>query len=117
MPRAAIASGKRDKWVTIQQMPAEDAAEGSGVPSEVWTDLVSLWMSKHDQRADERFVAHQESAYYETQWGMPYRPDMDPDLLNVPKLRRLLCEGRVHNIRAASQIGRRDGIELITLAS
>jgi hypothetical protein len=42
---------------------------------------------------------------------------MDPDLVDVPKLRRVLFHGRIHDIVAANQIGMREGVELLTLAS
>jgi hypothetical protein len=41
---------------------------------------------------------------------------MDPDLLDVPKRRRLVYKGRTYDIVAAGQIGRNEGVELLTLA-
>jgi ribosomal protein S5 len=41
---------------------------------------------------------------------------MDPDLVDVQKERRLVVSGRIFDIRAATTIGRRRGIELVTLA-
>jgi hypothetical protein len=48
---------------------------------------------------------------------MYYRADMDPDLVDVPKARRLVFGGRVHDIAAAQHLGRREGIELSTKAT
>jgi hypothetical protein len=47
---------------------------------------------------------------------MHYRADMDPELIDVPKKRRLKFQGRVHNIVHAEHVGRKDGIELTTSA-
>jgi hypothetical protein len=77
-------------------------------------------MSRVDVRADERFAASQDSAFTETQWHLDYRPDMDPEAINVPATRRLLFtkHGRttVFDIRSAQLLANGRGIELITLA-
>jgi hypothetical protein len=72
-------------------------------------------MNRLDVRADERFAANQPGAFLETTWQMPYRSDMDPDLVDVPTARRLVYLQRVYDIKAASSVGR-EGIELLTLA-
>lgn len=108
-------AGERDKRVLIQQ--ATDTVGSSMFPVETWTTLADpVWMRKLDLRGDERFKASQLSAPAETQWEMGYRADMDPDLLNVPKTRRLVYQGRTYDITEASMIGRKEGIELLTLA-
>ena len=43
-------------------------------------------------------------------------PAIDPDLIDVPKVFALVCQARHHDIVAASLIGRRTGVELLTLA-
>lgn len=107
--------GERDRAVTIQQLT--ESAGSSGFPVETWATLVTpVWMRKLDVGSQERFAAAQLSAPYETQWEMGYRTDMDPELVNVPKTRRLLYGGRTYDITGASQIGRREGIELLTVA-
>lgn len=111
--------GERDRPVTIQQLT--DSVAGSGLPKETWTTLVHLaWMRKTDvtgtMASRERFTADQLSARLETEWEMAYRADMDPELVDVAKTRRLSYQGRIYDITAASQIGRRDGIWLRTLA-
>jgi head-tail adaptor len=112
--RPARAAGQRDKHVTIEQTPA--VIPGGSFPVETWAELGMVWMSRVDVTADERFAAGQNSAYAGTIWVMPYRLDMDPEVLNVPKVRRLKYLGRIYNILTASVIGRKDSIELLTLA-
>lgn len=109
-----VSSGRRDKWVEIEQQASAPA--GGSYPVETWTSLGFAWMSRLDLRADERFRADQDTAFAETQWQMPYRSDMDPDTLNVPATRRLKFKGRVYNIQSAHLMDRRIGIELITIA-
>lgn len=107
--------GERDRAVTIQHLT--ESAGSSGFPVETWTTLKTpVWMRRLDASPRERFQAGQLSAPLDTQWEMGYRADMDPELVDVQKKRRLIYQGRVHDITGASQIGRREGIELLTLA-
>ena len=109
-----MAAGERDRYVTIQQLTEGTAA--SGLPTESWSTLTSAWMSKDDVSGRERFQMNQLSAPFDSRWQMHYRPDMDPELVDVPKKRRLVYQNRTHDIVAASQINRREGVELLTLA-
>jgi SPP1 family predicted phage head-tail adaptor len=118
VPRVyGIDPGERDRAVLVQQR-GEDAADSAGEPVETWTTLASnVFMRRIDTDGRERFQASQVSAPYDTRWEMPYRADMDPDLVDVPKLRRLSYKGRYYDIVHAALINRQDGIELSTLAS
>lgn len=114
-PRSKLSSGQRDKDVRIEQRTTSKGA--TNYPVETWTTLIALeWMARTEQRANERFAATQESAATETSWEMDYRLEMDPDLVNVPADRRLVYLGRVYNIIAATTIGPKLGIELLTVA-
>lgn len=117
--RKTLEPGKRDRTVTIEQRSNTDAADPeSGEPVETWTTLVaSMPAAKIDIAAWERFKADQTTARYDTKWEMNYRIDMDPELVDVPKTRRLVVNGRYHDIVACFEIGRRAGIEVLTLAS
>lgn len=112
--RPEHAAGLRDRRVTIEQLTTESA--GGGFPTEGWTTLADEWMNKRDLAADERFVANQVSAFADTEWHLAYRADMDPDLIDVQKLRRLVYQGRTFDVVSGSNIGRERGIELLTLA-
>lgn len=116
MRRGPLEAGKRDRLITIQQ--ATEAEHDSGMPGENWTTLVAgMPASKEDVSGRERFVSAQESARFDTRWVINYRADMDPDLVDVPKTRRVVYSGRAHDITSATQLGRKDGIELMTLAA
>jgi head-tail adaptor len=112
-------AGKRDRIVTIQQRSTADTADSdSGEPVETWTTLVAAMPAhKVDISGWERFQADQTSARYDTKWEMNYRTDMDPELVDVPKTRRLLVQSKPHDIVACFEIGRRAGLELLTIAS
>ncbi len=115
--KPATAAGQRWQRVTVEQLTAEPSPPGtsSGFPGETWTALATVWMSKKDVRADERFAAGQESAYFETTWFSEYRSDIDPELVDVMATRRLNFRDRIFDIRAATQVGRQQGIEFTTL--
>lgn len=108
-------AGKRDRMVTLEQLT--ESTGTSRIPVRTWTTLVDgMPASKQDISGRERMVADQLAARYDTRWEINYRPDMDPDLVDVPKTRRVVFSGRVFDIVSATQIGRRAGIELMTLA-
>lgn len=108
-------AGARDKWVTIEAKTATRTT--SGYPGSTWATLATVAMSRKGGAADERITSAQPAAMLTFTWGCPYRPDMDPDLVDVPTLRRLLYRGRRYDIKAAELIGRRRGVELLTIAA
>lgn len=107
-------SGARDRLVTVQSMSASKGS--SNYPVETWVDLADVWASKRDLRGMERFTAAQMSAPYETRWELPYSANWDPELVDVPKSRRLVVDGRVHNIVAAEEVQRRRLVAVMTVA-
>lgn len=120
MPRRTpdrLHSGRRDRLVTIQQL-TEGVDADSGEPTETWTTLVAgMPTSKTDVAGSEQFKANQQSAKFDTEWEMNWRDDMNPDLLDIPKVRRLLFGTRVHDIVRCVEVGRRAGLIVQTLAS
>lgn len=118
MRQTPMEPGERDRIITIEQRPAADGVDASGTPTDgPWTTLVAeMPAARLDVQGYEKFRADQESARYDTRWEINYRADCDPDLVDVPKLRRVVEFGRIYDIESASVIGRRAGIELLTLA-
>lgn len=112
--KSRTAAGLRDKLVTIQQMTKSKGP--SGFPVETWTTLRTAYMSRLDQRADERYAGNQLSPAVETQWHAEYASDIDPEVVNVPTKRRLVYGGRTFDILAATILGNKQGVELVTLA-
>jgi SPP1 family predicted phage head-tail adaptor len=108
-------AGERDRQVTLQQV-TEGTTDSDGFPLEPWSTLASVFAKRIDLGGSEMFKASQLSAPYDTRWEIAYRTDMDPDELDIPKVRRLVYKGRPYDIVAASEIGRREGIELFTLS-
>lgn len=117
MARGALEPGHRDRWITIEQRPPVDETDPSGGPVEAWTPLVSMFASKADVEGRERWQAQQMASAVDTEWAINYRADMDPELLDIPTLRRIRYQGRTHDVIHAVHLGRKDGIALLTLAS
>lgn len=111
----SLNAGDLDREVTIEQLTSSVGA--TKFPVETWSTLhAGVWMSKEQASGSERFGFGQLQASLVTVWTMRYIADMDPDLLDVPKARRLVYGGRTYDITAAVHIGRKDRIELTTLA-
>lgn len=112
----ALNLGELNQPVEIQQLT--ESVGTSGLPMESWSTLYPLaWMAKSSISGRERFAANQLSSPAVQQWQMRYVADMDPDLINVPKRRRLKYMGTFYDIVSADHIGRQEGIELTTLVS
>jgi head-tail adaptor len=107
-------AGQRSRYVRIEYRTDPEAQ------FEQWDTLDWVWMSRSDaitaRETRERFTGDQEVAAAETMWVMPYRADMDPELVDVPAVRRLVYHGRTYDIRSASPSGWQREIELTTLA-
>lgn len=114
--RIGVDPGERPYMVTIEQRSAADAVDASGAPVETWSTLVAnMPASKGNMTTREQFESHQVSASADTRFVINYRLDMDPDLVDVTKVRRIVHRDRIYDIVGASQIGYREGIELKTL--
>lgn len=107
--------GERDRRVVIQQL-TQGLGATSRMPTETASTLATVWMRVLDLKASERVTAAQTAARADVQFEMGYRGDMDPELVDVPALRRLVYQGRTFDITSASLIGRREGIELLAIA-
>jgi head-tail adaptor len=112
------ASGRRDFYIDVQQVTDSIGTEGE--PVETWATLVSIWASREDVDAPERFtegmVMNQMSARAWMKWVGPYVPALDPLLVDVPKRARIMHEGRSYDIASANPIDRKAGVIFLTLS-
>jgi head-tail adaptor len=115
-PQGPIGAGARDRWVTIQARP-DDSTADSGFPLDgAWTDLATVAMAREDMDALEVQRANQQMASATVRWETAYRPDCDPERLDVAKLRRLRYRDRVYDVLAGSAVGRRQALVFVTEA-
>lgn len=114
-PRAT--AGQRQCLITLKKRPATDAVDASYTPVDgPWTELGKVWAQKVELGGEERFRAMQLSAKYDTRWVIRYRPDMDPDLIDVAKVRQVIYKSRTHDIVSAIRSDRQNDIEIETLS-
>ena len=112
-----VSAGSLVHDVLIQQL-TETRGATSKAPVESWTTLEArVPMQRQASRGNEVFTADQLSGSVVTTWTMRYLSTMDPDLIDVPKKRRLVYRGRAHDILSAEPMDRKVGLVLRTLAS
>ena len=109
-----VGAGARDKLVTIEQLSESNGA--SGFPVETWSPLVQVWASCAEPTGREAFKADQLSASADMRWEVPYRADLDPELVDVPKTRRIVYYTRVYDITSAYQVRRQTTVAVLTLS-
>jgi head-tail adaptor len=113
--RSAVAAGKRDRRIAL--VPLVDTTDTSGFPlAEDGTPTITLWVSKEDISGRERLLMDQESAPYDSRFVLPFADAYNPNTVDVAKVFALEYAGRRYDIVNASEIGRRDGVEMLTLA-
>lgn len=112
-------AGKRDRLVTIQYRGTTDTPDSSsGVPEDTWTTLVAdMPAAKTDVSGWKRYINEEPSARFDVIYEMNYRVDIDPDLVDVPKTRRLVVGARTLDVVYAAEIGRRQGVAMFCVAS
>lgn len=109
--------GELIRRVTFQSLTSVKGTTGFG--TEVWVDFVTVAAAKKDLRGEERLQAAQLSSPFDTMWQTWYRKDLDPDVLDVTRVRRIIYQGRIYDITRAMPIeifNMRQGLEFETLA-
>ncbi len=113
--RSDVAAGKRDRLVSL--VPIVQSRAASGFPTEAQDPpTIDLWVSKEDISGRERIVMNQASAPFDTRFVLPFGDAFNPDTIDVPKVFELEYLGKRYDITAAAEIGRREGVEVLTLA-
>jgi hypothetical protein len=105
-------AGTRDKYVTLQKIVA---GSDKGLPIETAGTAYQMFAARNDLTGSrERMVGGQVAAGLETEWTLPYHPELDPETVDVAQAFRLVYGGRTHDIVFASLIGRKHGILITT---
>lgn len=100
-------AGTLDRRVTLQTRVLTRDAQGEEVVT--YTDLATVWAQKLDLIGREYFAAQQVNAEVTTRWRLRWRSD-------IGVLHQLVYGAVAYDILQASEIGRREGIELLTKA-
>jgi SPP1 family predicted phage head-tail adaptor len=102
-----VKAGRLDRRVQLQSRVVTRNASGEDVVT--YSVVGDVWAEKFDLRGREFYAAQQAKADVTTRWRIRWRSD-------VSVLHRLVYEGRSYDINAAAEIGRREGLELVTTA-
>jgi SPP1 family predicted phage head-tail adaptor len=100
-------AGKLDRRVTIQRRTQTQAANGEYVNQ--WNNVATVWATVKDLRGNEFFAARQTNAEVTTRFYLRWHRD-------ITVLDRILCDGVVYDLIQVSEMGRRQGLEILAIA-
>ncbi len=96
-------SGRLDRIITLQR--AITTQDSYGEEIKTWTDIADVWAERQQLRGEERWQAQQTVAKIEAIYRIRWKAGLTP-------IDRLIDDGRIYDIQACSEIGRREGLEL-----
>jgi SPP1 family predicted phage head-tail adaptor len=100
-----VRAGQLDRKIEIQRYaPNRDETSGEIVPG--WATLYTVWASKKQQSGREAIRAEQLVASQTVVFTIRYKDVQPKD--------RVLFEGRYYDIKSINELGRKEGLELIT---
>jgi len=105
-----LAAGALDRRIRLER-EAPGTPTDSGEPTSDWQLVAEVWAQKEALRASETFAAQQELAEADVRFRLRYRTDVFPDHMRVVD-----DAGREFDILGVHEIGRREGLELLTRA-
>lgn len=101
----AMRAGRMDRRIVLQSVSrTQDAA---GEPIETWAALATVWADVSPIRGNERFVDNQEKAERTTRFRIRHRSDITAD-------NRISYGGNIYDIEAVMELGREEGLEILT---
>ncbi len=102
-------SPRLDRQITLQRFTSTQDS-GSGEEVRVWSTLGPdyIFASKKDVSDGERVAAAEVSASITTRFQIRW----DPAWSDLNPKDRLTSEGRIYDIEAVKEIGRREGLEI-----
>jgi SPP1 family predicted phage head-tail adaptor len=111
---ALLEAGRLDRRVRIERAAVTTSDTGNNI--ETWAPLVTVWAQRMPQRAIEAWRAGGTAAEMETAWRIRWSSqvaDLSPrDRLRFPAA----DDGAVYEIIGVTEIGRREGLEIVTKA-
>lgn len=103
--------GRLNKRITIRRASAP-TRNAMNEPVEAWADFGSFMAEQVQQRPTESWKAGQTAAQSERVWRVRWTARTE----TISPLDRLICDGREFEVIAASEIGRRVGVEIVGIA-
>lgn len=106
-----IDSRKRDRRVTLERPDMRADKLGTNIPG--WIKLARVWAQKVPQRAVEAWKAGSTASTREIMWRIRW----SRQVADLSSSDRLVYRDTVYEISGVQEIGRREGIEIITVDS
>lgn len=103
-------AGNLDRRIVIER--ATVSHDQFNAPVEVWGTLATVWASKTDVKDGERMRADAVSSEITTRFRIRY----STTVADVSPKDRVQFDGRIYDIVAVKEIGRREGIEITASA-
>jgi SPP1 family predicted phage head-tail adaptor len=100
-------AGQLDRRITIEQNTPTQGPTGEEAAS--WSTLATVWAEVRQRRGREFFDSHQVVAEIDTVFLIRHRTDVTAKM-------RVSWDGRLYDIHYVGEIGRKDGLELMTSA-
>jgi SPP1 family predicted phage head-tail adaptor len=100
-------AGALDRRITLQRGVA--VQDDFNQPVKSWEEIATVWAEVRPVGGGEGFDAQQLKATADVRIAIRYRDDVTPET-------RVVYGSQVHDILAIQEIGRREGLELITRA-
>lgn len=100
-------SGELDRRITLETPAAAQDTFGEAIST--WTPFATVWAKYLPLKGKEQLDAQGVDAQQEARFHIRYRP-------NVTTLMRFTFDGNVYGIEAVTEIGRREGLELLARA-
>jgi SPP1 family predicted phage head-tail adaptor len=101
-----VRAGKLDRKITVQR--ASETRNAYNEIEPVWADLFTVWASKKTQSGREALQAEQVVASNTVVFAIRYKAITTKD--------RVIFEGQTYDITSLNELGRREGLEIITTA-
>jgi SPP1 family predicted phage head-tail adaptor len=97
-------SGKLDRRITLQTLTI--SRDGYGATIETWTDLDTVWAEVVPLKGTEYFAAAQIVVEEQLKFRIRYRSDLTEKV-------RITYNGQTYDVQNITEIGRRQGLELL----
>lgn len=101
-------SGRLDRRLILQRKTLTE--NDFGEPIATWTTIATVWAEKREIRGAERYAANQTVAQADIKYRIRYRRGLTPLDAFIDE------DGRMFDIAAVLEIGRREGLELHGIA-
>ena len=103
-------AGRMDRRITVQQLTADSPPQDSyGADSETWGTYKSLWAEKRDTGGNETYMGKAIQAEVDTVFRTRYDSGITHKM-------RIYYDGQAYDIVAIHELGREDGLEILTTA-